>query len=89
MTPQELLNKISVLSDEYYTVCEEAGQIAERKGYAWLELRKKCSTNAEADQLWAASADGRREAFLKYYIKGLSALRGSLILQLKADQGSL
>jgi len=84
-----LIEQISALSDEYYNICEEAGQIAERKGTAWLELRRQCKTNAECDQQWAATADGRRENYLKYYIKGVSAKRGALILQLRAEQGSL
>ena len=88
-TPENLLEEIGALSDEYYSMCEEMGQLAERKGVAWLELRKVCKTNAECDQQWAATADGKRENYLKWYIKGLQAKRGSLILRLRADTGSL
>ena len=84
-----LLPQISDLSDAYYKACEEAGQIAERKGTAWLELRRECETNAECDQKWAATADGKRENYLKWFTKGLQAKRGALILQLKAEQGTL
>ena len=89
MTPEQLLQQIGTLSDEYYALCEEAGGIAERKGTAWLELRGECKTNAECDQKWAATADGKRENYLKYYLKGVSAKRSSLILRLKADTGTL
>lgn len=89
MTPDQLLQKIGELSDEFYNVCEEAGSIAERKGYAWLEMRKNYKTNSECDQAWAATADGRRESYLKWYVKGLAAKRGSLILRLRAEQGQL
>lgn len=84
-----LIEQISVLSDEYYNLCEEMGQICERSGFAWLEMRKECATNAECDAKWAATADGKRENYLRWYIKGLQAKRGALILQLRAEQGSL
>ncbi len=89
MSPEQLLEQISALSSEYYDKCEEMGSISERKGYMWLELRAQCKTNGETDQKWAATADGRRENYLKFYLKGLSAKRSSLILRLKADQGAL
>ena len=107
LTPNDLLEKISALSEEYYDMCDEMGQIAERKAYAWLEIKnnqyskeelkvfgetgaaKKPLTNAEVDKIWDSSADGRRENYLKWYIRGLSAKRSTLILQLKADTGTL
>ena len=88
-TPQQLIEEISTLSDEYYDVCEEAGQIAERSGTAWLEIRKGCKTNAEADQMWQTTPDGKRENFLKWYTKGLTAKRGARILELRLLQVGL
>ena len=88
-TIENLLNGIDALSTEYYSLCEEAGELAQRKGTAWLELRASCKTNAECDQKWAATADGKRENYLKFYIKGVQAKRGSLILRLRSEQGTL
>ena len=86
---ENYIGAISDLSEEYYSLCEEMGQLAERKGEAWLVLRKECKTNAECDQKWAATADGKRENYLKWFVKGLQAKRGSLILRLKSEQGTL
>ena len=72
--PRDLVEDINTLADEYYKLSDELGQIAERSGTAWLELRKTCKTNAEADQLWNTTPDGRREAYLKFYLKGLEKL---------------
>jgi hypothetical protein len=82
----ELINKVS---DEFYAMSQELAAIAERKGTEWLRLRRGCKTNAEADQTWNATADGRREAYLKVYFKGLQAKRGALILEYKANAGFL
>lgn len=84
MTSINLIKEINVISDELYKVCQEMGEIAERSGVGWLELRKTCKTNAEADQLWATTADGRRENYLKWYIKGLEKKRGALVLEHKS-----
>lgn len=89
LTPSKLLEEINKVSDEFYELSQEMGDIAERKGVAWLEIRKGCKTNAEADQTWDASADGRRENYLKWYLRGLQAKRGALILEHKANSGIL
>lgn len=69
-------------------MCQELAHIAEGKGTAWLELRRHSETNAEADQLWSASDDGSREAYLKIYLKGLEKRRGAYILEYKANAGN-
>lgn len=86
---EKLIEDINTVSDEYFALSQELAAIAGRKGISWLELRKGCKTNAEADQAWDATADGRREAYLKIYLKGLQAKRGALILTWKADNGTL
>ncbi len=86
---EPLIQKINEVSDEFYEMSQELAGIAERKGTAWLELRRSCKTNAETDQIWAATPDGRRESYLKVYLKGLQARRGALILTWKADNGTL
>ena len=67
---------------------QEAANIAGRTGLAWLELRKGVKTNAEADQIFAASPDGSRMAYLKYYIKGLQAKRGAILQEVKSNAGT-
>lgn len=89
LTPRALQEQINTISDEYFSLCQEMAEISERKGTAWLEMRSTCDTNAECDQQWNASADGKRENYLKWYLKGLSAKRSSLILEYKANNGQL
>jgi len=89
ITPHQLMEQINEISELYFEKCQEAAEIAERKGLVWLEMRKLYKTNAETDQAWDASADGRRENYLKWFIKGLQAKRGALILEHKLNQGSL
>ena len=76
---REITEQIYTLSDEYFKCSIEAGEIAERAAVAWLELRRDYKTNAETDKVWHTTADGRREQYLKYFLKGaekrLSALR--------------
>ncbi len=85
---EKLIEQINEVSDEYFAMSQELAAIAERKGTEWLRLRKECKTNAETDQRWNALSDGRREAYLKIYLKGLQAKRGALILTWKADNGT-
>jgi hypothetical protein len=84
---ETLIQKINDVSEEYYAKSQQLAHIAEGKGTAWLELRKNCKTNAEADQLWSASEDGSSEAYLKIYLKGLEKRRGAYILEYKSNAG--
>ena len=71
MNPLDLSRRISELSEEYYEASLEMGTIAERSGVAWLTLRKECKTDAECNKKWDVTPDGRRSAYLRYYLKGL------------------
>lgn len=67
---QQVSGEIYTLSDNYYKCSVEMGSIAERSGTAWLELRKDCKTDKECDRKWDTTADGKRENYLKFYLKG-------------------
>lgn len=88
LLPEQLIEEINRVSDEYFAMSQEMAEIAARSGIAWLELRKKCATNAEADQIWRTTVDGSREAYLKWYLKGLEKKRGALVLEHKANAGN-
>ena len=88
LTPRQLQDAINTISDEYFEACQEMANIAERSGVAWMEVRKTCKTNAEADQIWHTTADGRREQYLKWYIKGLEKKRNALTLEHRMAQGN-
>ena len=85
---EKLIQQINEISDEGYKVSQELAEIAERKGTAWLALRKECKTNAECDAQWDATADGKRENYLKWLFKGLQMKRGALIMEWKSNNGS-
>lgn len=89
ITPAQLQESINTLSEEYFKLSQELADIAYRKGIEWLKIRATTKTNSEADQTWDATADGRREAYLKIYLKGLEKLRGARILEWKSNNGSL
>lgn len=88
LSPKALQEQLNAVSQELFERSQEAAEIAAHTGVAWLELRKQCKTNAEADHLFAASKDGSRMAYLKYYIKGLQAKRGALLQEVKANAGN-
>lgn len=88
ITPRLLQEKINTISDDIFEACQEMATIEERSGTAWLELRATCSTNAETEQKWKTTADGKRQGYLKWWIKGLQARRGAYILEYKANSGS-
>lgn len=87
ISPSKLIEQINLVSEEFYKLSQELAEIAERSGTAWLKIRRDCSTNGEADRLWTATPDGRRENYLKIYLKGLQAKRGALILEYKSNAG--
>lgn len=88
LTPKSLIESINAISDEYFELCTEMANIAERSGVAWLEIRQTCKTNAEADQAWRTTPDGRREQYLKWYLKGLEKKRAALVMEYKSNQGT-
>ncbi len=85
ITTRQLQDKINSVSKEFYEKSQELAEIAQNSGTQWLELRKGCKTNAEADQLWRASEIGSREAYLKIYLRGLQAKRGAMVLEQKMN----
>lgn len=88
VTPRQLQDSLNAISEDLFAACQEMATIAEAKGTAWLELRKNCKTNAEADQTWDASEKGRRENYLKWWIKGLQAKRGAILQETRANSGT-
>lgn len=85
--PLQLSRQIYDLSEEYFKASLEMGEIASRSGTAWLELRKKCKTDKECDRMWETTADGIRENYLKFYLKGCEKKISSLKLELRIITG--
>lgn len=90
VTPDLLLADISHLSEEYFKLSMELAEISERKAFEWLRMKKELQvSNAEVDKNWEAAADGRRESYLKIYLKGLEKLRAARMLEYRANQNIL
>lgn len=89
VTEKMLVADINKVSEEYFSLSQELAMIAERKATEWLSIRRGCKTNAEADYTWDATADGRREVYLKIYLKGLEKLRGARVLEWRANTGQM
>ena len=93
ITPQKLTEDINRISEEYYRLSQELAEISGRKDIMWLEIRRdnsvqnKSPSNGLVDKLWGATADGRREAYLRIYLRGLEKLRGARVLEHKANMG--
>lgn len=79
--------EIRDLSEAYYKASLEAGEIAERSGTAWLELRKECKTDKECDRKWDTTADGKRSAYLRFFLKGCEKKISALRMQLRILTG--
>ena len=88
-TPAQLQEKINLVSDEFYAKSQELADIAERKGTVMLDLIKEHKTRAAAEIYWDATPDGRRESYLKIYLRGLQAKRGAMVLEHKSNMGNL
>lgn len=87
MNPIELSRQISELSEDYYKSSLEMGEIASRSGLGWLEMRRTCKTDGECHRRWATTADGQREAYLKYYLKGVEKKISALKMELRILTG--
>jgi len=69
--PAQLSEHNMLLSREYNEASKELGRLKQQRAVKWLELRKDCKTDKEADNVWAATPEGQREIELTYLCKGL------------------
>lgn len=99
VTPAQLQEQFSKISQESFELHQELAEIEARSGTAWLEIKKTTATydgkniaahfatNAEVDKLYAATDDGKRAVYLKVYLKGLSHKRTAILSEIKANSG--
>lgn len=86
-TPRQLQEALNKVSEESYALHQELAEIVERSADTKLELLKVCNSGKEVETRYAATADGKREAFLKVYLRGLSHKRTALLEESKANRG--
>lgn len=87
LTPRALQDQLNAISDESYVLHQELAAIVERAPDAKFALMKTCKNGKEVDMRYAATPDGKREAYLKVYLKGLGHKRTALIMESKANSG--
>jgi hypothetical protein len=88
LTPKQLEEEVERISDESFELHQELADIVQRSAVTKLELMRECKSGKEVEMKYDATADGRREAYLKIYLKGLSHKRTALILEYKANAGT-
>ena len=80
--PHELSERNLFLAREYRHASMELGRLKRDRAVKWLEIRKECKTDKEADNRWAATTEGQRELELTYLCKGyekeMSAVKAHL-----------
>lgn len=87
LTPRALQDKLNEISDESYEKHQELANLSSLAADAKLELMRTCKNGKEVDMRYAATENGKREEFLKIYLKGLSHKRTALIMESKSNAG--
>jgi uncharacterized protein YxeA len=88
LTPSQLQEQLTAISEESYEKHQELADIVMRSADIKMQLMKESKSNAEVMMKYAATEDGKREAYLKIYLKGLGHKRTSIIQEVKANSGS-
>jgi len=87
LTPRQMQEALTKISDDSYQLHQELAEISSRAADAKLELLKTCKNGKEVDMRFAATVDGKREAYLRIYLRGLSHKRTALLEESKANRG--
>ena len=87
LTPRQLQESLNAISDESFEKHQEFAEIVSRGAEAKFELMKTAKNGKQVDMLYAATEDGKREAYLKVYLRGLSHKRTALLEESKANRG--
>jgi len=87
-TPRELQESLTTISEESFAKHQELATLVERSADAKLELMKTCGSGKEVELKYAGTEDGKREAYLRIYLRGLSHKRTSIISEIKTNAGN-
>lgn len=87
LTPRQLQEQLTAISEESYRLHQELAELSVRAADAKLELMKTCGSAKEVEMKYAATEDGKREAYLKVYLRGLGHKRTALIEESKNNRG--
>ena len=87
LTPEQLQEQLNEISEHSYQLHQELAGIVERAPDIKLELMAICKSGKEVDTRYEATPDGKREQYLKVYLKGLGHKRTAIIQEIKANSG--
>lgn len=87
VTPRQLQEQLTAISEESFALHQELAELSSKSADAKFDLMKDGSNGKRVDMLYAATETGKRENYLKIYLKGLSHKRTSIIQELKANSG--
>lgn len=85
LLPAQLQEVLNAISEESFEKHMELASLVERGAEAKLELMRTCKNGKEVDMKYAATPDGKRESYLKIYLKGLGHKRTSIIQEIRAN----
>lgn len=88
LTPQQLQEQLNEISDESFAKHQELALLVQNGAMIKLGLMKTCKSGKEVDMNYAAMEEGKREAYLKIYLKGLSHKRTAILQEIKSNSGS-
>ena len=63
--------------------------LVNKKPTLWLELREKCTSDNQADNHWARSADGVNETKYRLRLKAMEKLMSAIKTRLDIAQGEM
>lgn len=87
LTPRQNEEALLAISDESYRLHQELAELSMKSADSKFEIMKTGANGKKVDMLYAATEDGKRENYLKIYLKGLSHKRTALIEESKANRG--
>lgn len=88
LTPAQLQEQLTNISEESFELHMELATLALLSAEAKLELMKDSKSGKEVDMKYDATENGKREAYLKIYLKGLSHKRTAIIQEIKSNGGN-
>lgn len=88
LTPSQLQEQLNQISEESFELHQELASLSARSADAKFALMATSKNGKEVDMKYAATEDGKREIYLKTFLKGLSHKRSAIIMEIKSNSGS-
>lgn len=88
LTPTQLQEQLNRISEESYEKHQEMALLALQSADTKLELMKTCKSGKEVEMKYEATENGKRELYLKIYLKGLSHKRTAIIQEIKSNSNN-